>query len=338
MIDTVMAMWNRGHGGRGMMVVVTFFLICISICLLLVSMGDSWFSLFVHERGSNNVRTVISPADLTATAQSNGFQPVASDTVTIYSSKPTSTSSPCATIVLRASRTPVLRGSATTYNGGSHSNAGSPTPRPPQTHPTPTPVKATPTPRVTPPPTYTPTPGETPTPTATSTATETPTPTATPTATETPTPTPTETPGITPTPTVTETPTATPTVTETPTATPTVGETPAATETPGATPTATGSPTIGITATNPANMRGGTPIVTSTTATGRQNGGHTKSTPDTGDSQCVHSRISDSVEMGGDSSVLATLENSVWIVLGGATGGTLLFYSTIYIWIRKKSK
>src|SRR6266581_3317534 len=239
MIDTVMAMWNRGHGGRGMMVVVTFFLICISICLLLVSIGGSWFSLFVHERGSNNNRTVISPADLTATTQSNGFQPAASDTVTIYSSKPTSTSSPCATIVLRASRTPVLRGSATTYNGGSHSNAGSPTPRPPQTHPTPTPVKATPTPRVTPPPTHTPTPGETPTPTPG------PTPTATPTPTPTPTATPTETP--TPIPTVTKTPTATPTVGETPVVT----ETSAATETPGTTPTATGSPTIGITVTHP---------------------------------------------------------------------------------------
>ena len=36
MIDTVMAMWNRGHGGRGIMVVVTFFLICISTSLLLI--------------------------------------------------------------------------------------------------------------------------------------------------------------------------------------------------------------------------------------------------------------------------------------------------------------
>ena len=328
MIDTVMAMWNRGHGGRGIMVVVTFFLICISICLLLVSVGGSWFSLFMHSHTLNDRRTVISPVNLTATADSNSFQPVATDTVSVSSSKATATSSPCTTVVVRASSTPVLRGSVTTYNGGSHRNGVSPTPRPPQIHPTPTAVKAKPTPRVTPSPTPTPT--------------ETPMPTATPTATAMPTPTETPTPGITPTP--TETPTATPTVTETPTATPTVGETPTATatptatETPGTTPTVTGSPTIEVTAINPTNMRGGTPIVTSTPTAIVQKGGHTSSMSTTRDSQCVQSRIGDSVDMGGDSSVLATLENSLWIVFGGATGGTLLFYSTIYLLMRKKSK
>src|SRR2546427_345103 len=265
MIDTVMAMWNRGHGGRGIMVVVTFFLICISICLLLVSVGGSWFSLFMHSHTLNDRHTAISPVNLTATADSNSFQPVATDTVSVSSSKATATSSPCTTVVVRASSTPVLRGSVTTYNGGSHRNVVSPTPRPPQIHPTPTAVKAKPTPRVTPSPTPTPT--------------ETPMPTATPTATVTPTPTETPTPGITPTQTVGKPPAPTPP--------------PTRTETPGATPTVTGTPTIGVTAINPTNMRGGTPFVTSSPTAIVQKGEQTRSTSTARDSQCVQSRIGD---------------------------------------------
>src|SRR5438128_1693123 len=97
MIDTLMALWNRGYGGRGIIVSTAFFLICISISLLLVSVGNSWPSLFFHDNSSGNQRNIISSADLTASAQSNNFQPTADDTVTIYAPDTTPTPNPCAT-------------------------------------------------------------------------------------------------------------------------------------------------------------------------------------------------------------------------------------------------
>src|SRR6266699_3004567 len=185
MIDTLMALWNRGYGGRGILVTIAFSLICISISLLLVSAGSSWFSSGGRGLPAKHIN-IISAGDLTATAQSNNIRPVADNTVTIYSPTATVTANPCPTTFV-VSKTPLVQANATRYRGSGHYR---PTATPPHSRTTPTPVKATPTPipRRTPPPTVTAT--KTPTPTPTVRPTETPTPTPTPTVrpTETPTP------------------------------------------------------------------------------------------------------------------------------------------------------
>src|SRR5437764_482180 len=174
MIDTLMALWNRGYGGRGILVTIAFSLICISISLLLVSAGSSWFSSGGRRLPAKHI-SIISAGDLTATAQSNNIRPVPDNTVTIYSPTATVPANPCSTTTFVESKTPLVQANATRYRGSGHNR---PTPTPPHSRTTPTPVKATPTVR----PTETPTPTET----ATETPTETPTPTENPTPTVTP--------------------------------------------------------------------------------------------------------------------------------------------------------
>src|SRR5437763_5469621 len=193
MIDTLMALWNRGYGGRGILVIIAFSLICISISLLLVSAGSSWFSSGGRRLPGKHI-SIISAGNLTATAQSNNIRPVPDNTVTIYSPTATVTAIPCSTTTFVVSKTPLVQANATRHRGSGHSR---PTPTPPHSRTTPTPVKATPTMRPTETPTPTATATETPTPTPTMRPTETPTPTAT--ATETPTPMPTVRPTETPT-------------------------------------------------------------------------------------------------------------------------------------------
>ncbi|TMD59135.1 MAG: hypothetical protein E6I91_20890, partial [Chloroflexi bacterium] len=154
MIDTLMAVWNRGYGGRGILVTIAFFLICISISLLLVTVGNSWFSsrsLPVKQR------SIINAADLTATVQANNIKPVADDTVTISAPTATVTANPC----YATGETPSLQVNPTRPGGGGSSSGSrghsNPTSTPTYPRPTPTPVKATPTPRPTATPTSRPT-------------------------------------------------------------------------------------------------------------------------------------------------------------------------------------
>ena len=323
MIDTLMALWNRGNSGRGAMVSMAFVLICISISLLLVTVGGSWRSLFPH--GPTYQRGIVSAADLTATAQSNGFQPVADNTVTIMAPTNTTTIHPCATLSPTSRSTPTIQSSATAYRGG---YPGKPTPTATRPRPTPTPVRATPTP--------TPQATATPTPPPTVTATPSVTPTATATSTPVITPTPTNTPSPTPTPTMTPTPTDTPT--PTPTVSPTVGITPTATATVGITPTPTGSvtpsptPTLGLTVTIPTRLRGGTPISTSTV--------HPTATSGTSEKTgCIHSgAIGYSLDIQNNGSIRAMLERNIGFILGGSLLGTLLFYGVMYFLMHKKTR
>ena len=327
MIDTLMALWNRGYSGRGIMTFIAFVIICISISLLLITVGGTWTSLFLH-RPSSNQRSSISAADLTATAQASAFQPVADNTATILAptATPTATSNPCITSTPHSVRTPAVRGSATARRG-SGGYPGKPTPTPTHPRPTPTPIKATPTPTPTPKPTYTP--GITPT--VTNTPVVTPTDTPTPVVTVTPTPTNTPTPVVTVTPTPTSTPTPGVTPTATPTVTPTVNATP--TTTVGVTPT--DSPTVGVTATSPSHLRGGTPIVSSTPTAGQgQQGNGTAWNP-----RCLRGgAVGDTLYLNNDGSIAASLERDVWFILGGSAVGTMLFYGAVYMKMRKKSK
>ncbi len=309
MIDTLMALWNRGYSGRGIMVSIAFALICISISLLLVTVGGSWASLFA-QRPTTYPRSIVGTADLSATAQASGIQPVADNTVTFQA--PTATAQPCATLTPRSGKTPATHVSATAYRGGNYPRK--PTVTPTRPRPTPTPIRLTPTPvRATPTPTVTPTVVVTITPTAT------PTPVITPTPTNTPTP--------------IVTPTATPTPVITPTITPTVGVTP--TITVGITPTS--SPIVIITQTHQKHLHGGTPVAPVGTGTGTtgQNGNGGTTWRSTG---CNHAgTVGDTLDMhSSDGSIAAALERDVWLILGGSTGGTLLFYASVYFMMRKR--
>src|SRR6266702_1583128 len=312
MIDTLMALWNRGYGGRGILVTIAFSLICISISLLLVSAGSSWFSSGGRGLPGKHI-SIISAGDLTATAQSNNIRPVADNTATIYSPSPTVTPNLCSTTYV-VSKTRSVQVKATRYRGSSGgSGYHRPTPTPPHSRTTPTPVKATPTP----------TPGRTPTPGVTPTETPTKTPTPTPTETPTKTPTPTVRPTETPTPTVTATKTLTPTVRPTKTPTPRV--------TPSVTTTISTSPTVIVTGTIPPHLSGGgTPIATGTVASGQNR--------NTGSTDCSHNKLGDSVGLNADGSVVATIEHHLWIILGGSTFGTLCFYIVVYVVARKRGR
>src|SRR2546430_4256281 len=134
MIDTLMALWNRGYGGRGILVTIAFSLICISISLLLVSAGSSWFS---SGRLPGKHISIISAGDLTATAQSNNIRPVADNTATIYSPTPTVTANPCSTTFV-VSKTRSVQVKATRYRGSSGGRGLRgllPLPPPPSSHP-----------------------------------------------------------------------------------------------------------------------------------------------------------------------------------------------------------
>jgi hypothetical protein len=310
MIDTLMALWNRGYSGRGIMVSTAFALICISISLLLVTVGGSWAALFAQK--PSYPRSIVATPDLTATAQTSGVQPVADNTVTFQA--PTSTPQPCATLTPHNGKTPIAYVSVTANHGGVYPRK--PTVTPTRPHPTPSPIRPTPTPTIA-------------IPTTTSTVVVPPTATSTPLITPTPssTSTPVVTPTATPTPIITPTPTNTPT----PVVTPTAGATP--TITVGTTPT--GSPIVIITQTHRNPIHGGTPVGTGTGTT-RQNGNGGKTLR----AGCNHSdTVGDNLDMhSGDSSINAVLASDVWFILGGSTGGTLLFYTSVYYIMRKKAR
>lgn len=85
-------------------------------------------------------------------------------------------------------------------------------------------------------------------------------------------------------------------------------------------------------------MHGGTPVdaVGSGTGTTGQNGnGGT-----TGNTGCNRSgSVSDTLDMqSSDGSIVAALEGDVWLILGGSTGGTLLFYASVYVMMRKRAR
>lgn len=230
MIDTLMALWNRGYGGRGIIVSIVFFVICISISLLLITVQGPWAAGINHSKDTANQATQNTGA-FTPTSQSNGIQPIADNTVTINdpTSTPTQAPTPKPTSVL-CTATPAVGHTPTAL-----------TYRPTNTPKTATPTHSRPTPTPTPRPTSTPAATATASPTATSTPTLTPSPTAS--STPSPTPTATSTPAVTPTstpsPTSTGSPTPTGTITPTATASPAATITPTATSTPGIIPTAT---------------------------------------------------------------------------------------------------
>ncbi|HLH61504.1 MAG TPA: hypothetical protein VKV20_07445 [Ktedonobacteraceae bacterium] len=203
MIDTLMALWNRifhknvAHYAiarprrfRAIPLILALLLICISISLLLVTLGGVRPSLPHSGKDSHgNDRTGTRIAVSTATAQSTAsaiatvpvtMTPVITGTVTTCEGTPTTI----------GSRGVPVSPTATHGQGGKGKLPGTPTPVPAQ--PTPPIISVSPVVNTTPPappsPTVSPTPSITPTGTPTPGPTATPSPGVTPSVTSTPTP------------------------------------------------------------------------------------------------------------------------------------------------------
>lgn len=228
MIDTIMALWNlifrrnaaqyaisRPHRFRTIPLVLALFLICISISLLLATIGGAWPALFQHGKSAgNNVRkatttglvtTTVQPTQATTNTVPATVTPMMTSTVTTCLGTPTVVSSR------------PLPASPTADRGQGNGQHGTPTPvaTQPGSQPTPPIISVSPIVKITPSSTPTPTMTPSPTPTDSPTPGITPTDTATPTVTPAPSPTDTPSPGVTPTATITTTPGASPTASST---------------------------------------------------------------------------------------------------------------------------
>lgn len=309
MIETLMALWNRGVSGRLMVMVVTFFCISISISLLFVTVGGAWGSLFAHGRTGGEETRVVNSVLITATAPT----PVAT---TLVEATPTSVPNPCLAsptgehghtslvdATRRSGRTsvPTTRTSATPGHRQKTPISG-------------VTVTAEPSPVLSPTPSPT-LPAVTPTVVVTATVTILPTVTATDTPTVGITPTDTSTPGATPTP-PTSTPTSgiAPTDTATPNVTPTAVVSPTATG-PASSPTAITSVTTGI---GSRHGRGGGPLTPGTPSSGNNN--------QPGQGNC----FSDTLVASGEGAVLSLLHNFFWMILVSSLLGTALFCAQMY--------
>lgn len=314
MIDTVMALWNRGWKGRTFVVFFTFAGMCIGISLLVITTGSAWGGLFANRPGPGTgggygyTSTTAGALSPTASATPSGIsipgQCLVTSTVTALTSPSVGATTP---VSHRASPTPT-RGR-------------------PYRQPTPTPVgtkppvrRPSPSPGVTKTPVATPTRPVTPTVMPTQ-VTTTPTPVITPTAIPV-----TPTPIVTPT--VTSTPVATPPITATvaPSPTGTTG-TPQPTDTPGtSTPTSTSSPTVTSTTGTPGNTHstgghplsggGGTPGAGASDTTGTPSGANTPGS-------CLIDSIA------GAASPLLLLEECLWVTLITSLAGTIVFCGAI---------
>ena len=311
MIDTLMAVWNKGYGGRSIIVFFAFFLICISISLLLVTTSLPWGALFPQSGPPNDSGTTLDGANLTATAHALRPSPTAAKSPTAIAKK-----NPC-TVTPVVSKTPVVRGTQRASGGGQNGATGGSTSTANTSggsQPTPTKTTVLPTPR----PTITPSPRPGTTPTVV--ATNTPTPVVTPT--DTPTPVPPETP----TPTLGITPTVAPTSTpgETPTAVPTL---------PILTPTVSrdnGSPTPTSNVPNAGGKHAITPVASadpSGRGSAHESGGSTLST------NCLSASLLSS----GEDTAIASLAGDLWFIFGGAGLCTLLFCVGIVLFGSRRS-
>ena len=303
MVDTLMALWNRGYRGRLMAITLIFCCMCIGISLLFITVGSAWGSIFPGGRTRGMAQNTANAAYATNTTTTPGLyaSPTTAASVTVPN--------PCVTT---ATGTPAKspRASATTYDGRSggpgYGRTATPKPSPTHAHPS-----RTPTPVVTITPSM---PSPTPSPTPTLPAT-------------TPTATPTETPTVVVTPTDTSTPTTTPTATVSPT--PGVSSTPTTTATSIPTVTPGGSPTTGTTTTpgsSHTRANDGSPIPPGTPDSGVGNGGNNLGV------NCLSDNLPASAAM------LASLRHAAWLIVGGSLLGTLLFCGKIYRISRRQGK
>jgi hypothetical protein len=312
MIETLMALWNRGVGGRLVVMVVTFFCLCICISLLFVTVGGVWGSLFAHGRtriGETRVNNTVVVMVTAPTAVASATAPVGST--------PISVPNPCLASPT-ASRGRILQANSVRNDGQTRVRTTA-TATSTRLHKTPGPG-ATVLP--------------VPSPTVAATATATTLPTVTPTVTSTPV--------VSPTVVVTPTDTSTPDVTPTTTAavTPTVaGGTPAGGNAPTGTVTSTVMPAT-PTVTAPAGSLTVTPGAASGVDSreardGRPQGSGTP-TGSGSDQQGQGNCLSDDLVTGGEGAVLSVLQNVLWLILVSSLLGTALFCAQMYRISRKR--
>ena len=163
MIDTIMALWNRGKGGRGLVALLAFVLFCICISLLLVTTVSAWSALLhgKHQHTAAAQRTGISYQTPTGTQSGHTGISTPPQTPTQTPTPPVCSVSPTMGVSHATTPTTIVRG---------HKQG-------PYNHPTPVPTRSKPTPGPTPPKTPTPTKGNNPTPTPSPTSVPTSTPT-----------------------------------------------------------------------------------------------------------------------------------------------------------------
>ncbi len=314
MIDTVMALWNRGWKGRVFVVFFTFAGMCIGISLLVITTGSAWGVLFAHRPG-------------TGTGSGYGYTSTTAGAHSPTASATTSGISIPGQCLVTGTATALASPSVGATPPVSHRASPTPTRGRPYRQPTPTPVGTKPpVRRPTPSPVVTKTPVATPTlpvaPTVVPTQV-----TTTPTTPPTPVITPTAMP-VTPTPIVTPTITATPVVTPPITATVSLSPTvstcaPQPTDTPGtSTPTTTVTNTTGTpgnthsTGGHPLSGGGGTPSAGASDTTGTPSGTNTPGS-------CLIDSIS------GAAAPLLLLEECLWVTLITSLAGTIIFCGAI---------
>ncbi len=299
MIETLMALWNRGARGRLMVMVITFFCISISISLLFVTVGSAWGSLFARGRTGGKETRLVTLVVITATVPTAVATPLVEAT-------PTSAPNSClASPMGEKGRTSLI--DATRSSG----RTSVPTVKVSATQAQ---RQKTPIPGVTVTPALSPIPSPT-LPAVTPTVVVTPTATALPTGT----------------PTAISTPTVTPADTSTPGATPTPStSTPSGTVTPGVTPTAIVSPTTMGPTSSPTAMTGVTPGIGS--RLGRGGGPLTPGTPSSGNNNQPGQGncFSDTLVFSGEGAALSMVQNFFWMILVSSLLGTALFCAQMY--------
>ena len=306
MIQTLMALWNRNTSGRLLVMIVTFFCLCISISLLFVTVGSVWGSLLAHGGRSDGdpQRPVSNAVLITATVPP-------AVTPTLVEVTPTIPPDPCLASPTGAHGN-TARVDATGNKGRSSVPSRTATFRPLRRTPTPGATMSPTLPAVTPTVTIQPTVS----PTVTTTPGNTPTATLTPTSTSTPGATPTPTPIVTDTPTATATGTGmdTPTVTATGTVTSVTTATVTVTA-PAGSPTVVASATGGITGRQVHDGRPqipGTPVDANNGQVGQVN--------------C----LGDALVTDGKASLLSRLRDFFWMILVSSLLGTTLFCAQMY--------
>lgn len=318
MINTLMALWNRGWKGRCSVVILVFIGLCISTSLLVITAGGAWGALFVQRSNAGlSTRTVYA-------VYRSPTGPALQVTVTATATQVTIPSSCLASSTAGAQAT-----RATPRGGPAGRPRKSPTPAHSYPQHTPTPViTKTPVRRPSPTPTR---PALTPTPVVTSTPGATPTsvpsPSITPTPSPEPVPTITPTPGITPTKTP---PIITPTGSVHPTVTAPTGPQP--TETPTLLSTPGGHPPT-------ATVPHGTPGVQSIggsslpAGTSQQAGTGEPYTSNGAAGNCLGS----SLFIGGASMLLFSLQLEFWVIFSTSLTGTVIFCGMIARLSKRKS-
>src|SRR5947209_20611721 len=94
MIDTLMALWNRSYSSRSLLILSAFLLLCISVSVLLVTIGGAWLPSFAHNLASGGQGDRANGSYLTETSTASSPTAVPSTTPTLPSTPVVSANHP----------------------------------------------------------------------------------------------------------------------------------------------------------------------------------------------------------------------------------------------------